>query len=85
MVNVRGWCHALFDEPTPLRAFGALELPVLCMLGGESPASARGVTQLLASVLPNVSVIEFAGLGHMAPVTHPAPVNEAIAQFLARY
>lgn len=85
MVNVRGWCHALFSEPTPLRAFGALEIPVLCMVGAESPPAARGVTQLLTSVLPNVTVVEFAGLGHMAPVTHAALVNEAIAQFLQRY
>lgn len=85
MVNVRGWCHALFHEPTPLRAFGALEIPVLCMVGTESPPSARGVMQLLASVLPNVTVVEFDGLGHMAPVTHPAPVNEAIVQFLQRH
>ena len=47
MVNVAGWARALFSEPTPLRAFRALDLPVLYMVGGQSPASARGVARLI--------------------------------------
>jgi pimeloyl-ACP methyl ester carboxylesterase len=34
--------------------------------------------------MPRVEVVEFPDLGHMAPVTHPARVNEAIAAFLDR-
>lgn len=84
MNNVRGWATALFSEPTPLRAFRALDLPVLYMIGTRSPASSRGVARLLTSTLANVTVIEFAGLGHMGPVTHPELVNAAVADFLAR-
>jgi pimeloyl-ACP methyl ester carboxylesterase len=83
MANVRGWARALFTEPTPLHAFAALEMPVLYMTGASSPASARGVARLLTGVLPDVSVLEFEGLGHMGPVTHPETVNEAVAEFLA--
>jgi pimeloyl-ACP methyl ester carboxylesterase len=83
MVNVAGWARALFTEPTPLQAFGALEVPVLYMTGAQSPASARGVARLLTGVLPDVSVLEFEALGHMGPVTHPDVVNEAVAEFLA--
>jgi len=83
MRNVAGWARALFSEPTPLAAFRALDVPVLCMVGAQSPASSRGVTRLLAGVLPNVSVAEFDALGHMGPVTHPDIVNEAVAAFLA--
>jgi pimeloyl-ACP methyl ester carboxylesterase len=54
------------------------------MTGSESPASSLGVARLLTSTLPNVEVVELQGLGHMAPVTHPDPVNRAIADFLAR-
>jgi pimeloyl-ACP methyl ester carboxylesterase len=82
MVNVRRWGHALFTEPTPLEAFGRLDMPVLYMLGTESPASSKAVARLLVPVLPNVRVVEFDGLGHMAPVTHPQVVNDAIARFL---
>lgn len=84
MTNVRGWASALFGQPTPLQAFRALDMPVLYMLGGRSPASSRGVARLLSQVLPRVTVREFADLGHMGPVTHPDTVNEEIARFFAR-
>ena len=82
MANVRGWERALFGDPTPLSAFADLEVPVLYMVGGRSPASSRGVARLLTETLPNVSVVTFEELGHMGPVTHPEAVNEAIASFL---
>lgn len=82
--NIRRWKHALFTEPTPLEAFRSLDVPVLLMTGGRSTDSARGVARLLKSALPRLEVAEFPDLGHMAPVTHPERVNEAIAGFLAR-
>jgi pimeloyl-ACP methyl ester carboxylesterase len=84
VVNVRGWARALMTEPTPLAAFAQLNVPVLYMMGKDSPASSRGVGRLLTRVLPQVQVVEFDGLGHMGPVTHPDVVNEAIARFLER-
>ena len=84
VANVRGWGDALFNETTPLEAFSALDVPVLYMVGERSPASSRSVARLLTRVLPRVEVIEFEGLGHMGPVTHPAVVNAAIDRFLAR-
>jgi pimeloyl-ACP methyl ester carboxylesterase len=80
--NVRRWAHALFSEPTPLAAFRSLNIPVLYMAGKQSTASAYGVTRLLIDTLPRVEVVEFEGLGHMAPVTHPDQVNAVIARFL---
>lgn len=83
MSNVAGWARALFCEPTPLQAFRRLDIPVLYLVGSQSPAASRGVARLLTGVLPKVSVMELAGLGHMGPITHPELVNEAIAGFLA--
>jgi pimeloyl-ACP methyl ester carboxylesterase len=82
MLGVRAWAHALTNEPTPLAAFRDMKIPVLYMKGTESPASSLGVARLLAPALPRVEVIEFKGLGHMGPVTHPEPVNWAIARFI---
>ena len=72
----------MFDEPTPLAAFSKLNIPVLYMMGKDSPASSRGVGRLLVRALPQVEVVEFEGLGHMGPVTHSNVVNEAISRFL---
>lgn len=82
IANLRGWAKALLEEPTPLKTFSELDVPVLYMLGADSPASSRGVARLLTPVLPRVRVAEFKGLGHMGPVTHPETVNAAIAGFL---
>ena len=82
VVNVRRWSHALFTEPTSLEAFAGLDVPVLYMVGKESPASSRAVGELLVPILPRVRVVEFDGLGHMGPVTHPEVVNQAIVTFL---
>ena len=84
VVNIRRWAHALLTEPAPLTAFRSLEIPVLYMVGKRSTASARGVARLLLSALPRVELLEFEELGHMGPVTHPEPVNEAIARFIER-
>jgi len=70
-------------DRTPLEAFRSLDIPLLCMMGGRSPASSRGVTRLLAGALPNVTRLDFPEIGHMGPVAHPGQVNEAIAAFFA--
>lgn len=83
VVNVRRWGHALFSEPTPARAFAALDMPILVMLGGSSPQSALAVARVLTPVLPHVRVVRFPGLGHMAPITHAETINSEIAKFLS--
>lgn len=84
IAHVQGWGTALFTQPTPLSDFAALDVPVLLMVGSESPASSRGVARLLASVLPRRQLLQLEGLGHMGPVTHPDRVNAIIEDFLRR-
>jgi len=85
VTHVRRWAHALFAEPTPLRAFRSLAIPVLYMVGRRSRASVRGVARLLAAALPRVELVDFEDIGHMGPVTHPEEINAAIGQFLERH
>jgi pimeloyl-ACP methyl ester carboxylesterase len=84
-VNVRRWAHALMTEPTPLAGFANLDIPVLLLTGARSTASAHGVASRLLGVLPRAEHVVFERLGHMGPITHPEPVNEAIAVFLQRH
>ena len=76
------WADALLHDPTPLAAFAALHMPILYMIGSDSPASSQAVAALLTPTLPNVEVMEFDAIGHMGPVTHPHLVNQAIRNFL---
>jgi pimeloyl-ACP methyl ester carboxylesterase len=82
MQQVKAQWHALFMEPTPLSAFAALDVPVLCLTGSESPSSAQEVAWLLTKTLPRVTAVEVVGAGHMAPLTHPERVNALIEGFL---
>lgn len=82
--DVQEWKSALFGEPTPLEAFGRLDMPVLLLVGKRSPLSSRSVASLLARTLPRVQVIELDDCGHMAPVVQPGAVNPHIATFLER-
>jgi pimeloyl-ACP methyl ester carboxylesterase len=77
----RSW-DALFNDPTPIHSFAALQMPVLYMLGERSPEAAHAVARELLGVLPRATCVRFPRLGHMAPVTHPELVNAEIARFL---
>ncbi|MDZ7592236.1 MAG: alpha/beta hydrolase [Rubrivivax sp.] len=79
ITKLRRWGHALFNEPMPL---APLPMPVLIMTGAASTAAAHGVARRLIAALPKVTHIEFPGLGHMGPITHPDVVNAEIERFL---
>lgn len=53
-------------------------VPVTLVRGERSPAGARGVIAQLAKRNPHARLIELTGTGHMAPLTHPQKVNEAL-------
>jgi pimeloyl-ACP methyl ester carboxylesterase len=74
--------HAAFMEPTPLSAFASLDVPTLCLTGSDSPGASSGVARLLTKVLPRVTEVEIAGVGHMGPVTHPERINALIERHL---
>jgi pimeloyl-ACP methyl ester carboxylesterase len=82
IVNVQGWGRALFGEPTSIAAFAELQIPVLLLIGKDSPASSLAVARRLSQAMPRLATVEFEGLGHMGPITHAELVNEAIEDFL---
>jgi pimeloyl-ACP methyl ester carboxylesterase len=62
----------------------AAGIPTLLVRGAGTTLAARSVVELLRDRFQHASLVEIAGAGHMSPVTHPAAVNAAIAQHLAR-
>ncbi len=76
--------HAAFAESWTLAALQALEVPSLLLSGTRSTAAARSAFGLLRANLPAPEVIEFDGFGHLAPVTNPQHIEEAIDRFLSR-
>lgn len=68
------------------RTFAEWKLPAWTTLcrGGRTTAASRAMTLALAQANPHAAVVELADLGHMAPLTSPAPVYAEIARHLAR-
>jgi pimeloyl-ACP methyl ester carboxylesterase len=75
---------ALAADPTTLKDYARLRIPVLLMAGARTKASTRRLTELLAYGLPASEVEMIDGLDHMGPVTAPGIVNGRIEAFLAR-
>lgn len=62
----------------------AAGVPTLLVRGAATTLAARMVVELLRDALPQASLVEIEGAGHMAPLTHASEVNAAIEQHLAR-
>jgi pimeloyl-ACP methyl ester carboxylesterase len=75
---------SLMADRTPREAYAAVTAPALLMGGERSPMPAGRVLERLAAALPRATRHGFPGFGHMAPVSHAAAVNEAIAAHVAR-
>ena len=60
-----------------------LTMPVLLMRGDASPEVMRVVHAGLARRMPTARELVVPGAGHMLPITHPAPVAEAMADMIA--
>jgi pimeloyl-ACP methyl ester carboxylesterase len=84
----RQWAVGLGDaEPgAPLGAIGQRlrSVPTLLLRGRRTRAPTHRVVDLLRGALPGAELAEVPGAGHMAPLTHPGPVNAAIEAHLAR-
>ncbi len=61
--------------------YRALDMPVLLLIGTESPRDLY-VTDALAAVLPRTRILELEGQAHEGMTTAPAQFVDAISRFL---
>ncbi len=72
--------HALLEEPVVDDDFTRLRMPVLLMVGEHAPATTRKVAELLSERLTNQRSVKIGDAGHMGPITHAEPVNQAVVR-----
>jgi pimeloyl-ACP methyl ester carboxylesterase len=77
-----GEVHSLSHDRTSLDTYATIQAPTLFLTGETSPVVERRVVETLAASLPHASLQRFAKAGHMAPITHAGPVNEAIVRHI---
>lgn len=73
-----------WEDRTRLDDYRAFARPTLLVQAADTRAPSVRIVAMLRDAMPRA---EFAGIaqgGHMAPLTNPDPVNDAIARFLAR-
>ncbi len=73
---------AVFSDRVPLRAWSSLDIPVRLIGGTRSPLPARAVMKQLDGRLPRATTVSLAGVGHMAPISHPDEVRAALPAWL---
>ena len=73
-----------FAESWTADQLARLTMPVLMLMGMESPAIAQRTTSLVVANTPGAELAMLPGLGHMAPVFAPQWVNPRIKQHVAR-
>lgn len=63
-------------------ALEVLEMPCLLIEGAASPAIIATIHDVFEARIPDVKRVVIKGAGHMAPITHPSDVAQAIQDFL---
>jgi len=75
--------QALIDDPTPAKAYAALNVPALIVRGEHAPLPTRVISERLIEILPKGRLKIVAGAGHMGPLTHASEVARLIAQHIS--
>ncbi|MEV5069594.1 alpha/beta hydrolase [Microbacterium sp. LMI12-1-1.1] len=78
--------------PREIRAFGEqafdpaqaarIDIPVLLLVGSESPEAIQGKPRQVAAGLPDARIVELEGQGHMANITAPDLTARVLLEFL---
>lgn len=65
------------------KALERITQPTLIVVGSEDQLTPPDAAKAMHAAIPNATLAIIDGAGHVAPLTHPEPVNEAIREFLA--
>ncbi len=72
--------RACFLDQEPFEQHRLQGIFTTLAMGERSPRASRAMQRRLAELNPAARLVELAKTGHMAPLTHPALVNEALLE-----
>lgn len=76
--------RAVFHDETPFERW-VVPAPMTIALGERTTVGSRAMSRAFVRGRPNARLVEVPGVGHMAPLTHPANVHEVLADHMARF
>ena len=83
-VNLAQCMQTLSSRDDITDAIARINVPTLVIHGNADAAIPLERAQVLVDRLPDAKLVVIEGAGHAANLTHPAPVNAAIKQFLEK-
>lgn len=81
--------RALADRPLTApqeywRMLAEIQVPMLLVRGGESPALLRDMAERIANTVPRCSLVEIASAGHSVQIDRPRQFLEAVRAFVGQ-
>ncbi len=74
--------RTIFFDPRPFSSF-RIPAPTTIVVGERTTLASRAMSRALAHGRPDTRLVEVAGVGHMAPLTHATKVHEELARHMA--
>lgn len=79
MPAVATFWRAVFAEATPLETYAGIRVPTLLLRGSNTRPTTHAIVEILRDLMPHARLEVIEDAGHLAPLTHAAPVNRAVA------
>ncbi len=76
------WPEAFKSNDAEPDRLASITAPIQLLCGTKTTPAARAVVDILSTIWPDAACIEIENAGHMSPVTHAAPVNSHVEQFV---
>lgn len=74
--------ETIFDPTNSVAPLSRVNVPTTVIYGAETRSPARRISEIVVEGIPAAVSVPIAGAGHLSPITHPEPVNQAIAAHL---
>ena len=59
-----------------------IDVPTLIVVGDQDAITPPAESQMMASIIPNATLVEISGAGHLSNLENPTEFNKAIADFM---
>lgn len=80
---IRDAIHRMMERPDSKALLPSIAIPVLVVVGEEDVLTPPSESQAMAAALPNATLVQIAGAGHLANLEQPQAFEASLQDFLA--
>lgn len=80
---IRDAIHRMMERPDAKALLPSIDVPVLVIVGDEDTLTPLSESQAIAAVVPNATLVQIAGAGHLSNLEQPQAFEASLADFLA--